>query len=99
VDVRPGAEGWTDLAHALDLRAGLLVGEATIRGAIERRETRGAHNRADHPDVDPALRVNFHASLDDGALVMWDEPVPAMTGDLREWAERPVELSGNRLLE
>src|ERR671914_422224 len=24
VDVRPGAEGWTDLAHAVDLRAGLV---------------------------------------------------------------------------
>ena len=53
VDVRPGAEGWTDLAHALDLRAGLAVAEATLRGAIERREARGAHNRTDYPDLDP----------------------------------------------
>ena len=33
VDVRPSAEGWPDLAQALDLRAGLLVAEATLRGA------------------------------------------------------------------
>src|SRR5918999_947484 len=55
VDVRPGAEGWTDLAHALDLRAGLVVAEATVRGAIERRETRGAHIRSDYPELDPQL--------------------------------------------
>src|ERR687895_467654 len=36
VDVRPGAEGWADLANALDLRAGITVAEATLRCAIER---------------------------------------------------------------
>src|ERR671915_483258 len=53
VDVRPGAEGWADLAHALDLRAGLLAAEGTLRCAIERRETRGAHVRSDFPQLDP----------------------------------------------
>src|SRR5918999_38498 len=60
VDVRPGAEGWTDLAHAVDLRAGLVAAEATLRSAIERRETRGAQIRADYPDLDPTLQVNIH---------------------------------------
>ncbi|WP_407941217.1 hypothetical protein [Nonomuraea cypriaca] len=27
--------------------------------ALERRETRGCHNRSDYPDLDPALRVNL----------------------------------------
>ena len=49
IDVRPTAEGWTDLAQALDLRAGLTAAEATLRCAIERRETRGAQIRADFP--------------------------------------------------
>ena len=44
VDVQPGSEGWTDLAHALDLRAGLLAAEATLRSA--HRATRDAR-RAD----------------------------------------------------
>ena len=33
VDVRPSAEGWSDLAQLIDLQAGLLVAEATMRGA------------------------------------------------------------------
>ncbi len=35
VDVRPSAEGWGDLTHLLDLRAGLLAAEATLRGSAE----------------------------------------------------------------
>lgn len=55
VDIRPSAEGYQDLALALDLRSSLLAAEATIRSAIERRESRGAHQRSDYPELDPAL--------------------------------------------
>jgi succinate dehydrogenase / fumarate reductase flavoprotein subunit len=96
VDVRPGAEGWTDLAHALDLRAGLDAAEATLRSAIERRETRGAQIRTDFPELDPALQVNVHV---DARMSPWTEPVPAVPAELREWAERPVEVTAERLLE
>ncbi len=53
VDVRPDSEGYGDLAHVLDLRASLVTAEASVLGAIERRESRGAHQRSDHPDLDP----------------------------------------------
>jgi succinate dehydrogenase / fumarate reductase flavoprotein subunit len=96
VDVRPGAEGWTDLAQALELRAGLAVADATLRCAIERRETRGAQIRADFPDLDPALQVNFYV---DARMEPWSEPVPPVPPELREWTERPVELGAGRLLE
>jgi succinate dehydrogenase / fumarate reductase flavoprotein subunit len=84
VDVRPGAEGWSDLAHVLDLRGGLLTAEATIRGAIERAETRGAHNRADHAELDPALQVNFYTRLEDGRIEIRSEPVPEASAELDE---------------
>jgi succinate dehydrogenase / fumarate reductase flavoprotein subunit len=96
VDVRPGAEGWTDLAHALDLRSGLTVAEATVRGALARRESRGAHVRADFPDLDPALQLNFYV---DARLEPWSEPIPPVPVELHEWLERPVEVSAERLLE
>jgi succinate dehydrogenase / fumarate reductase flavoprotein subunit len=84
VDVRPGAEGWTDLALALDLRGGLLAAEATVRGAAVRRETRGAHNRSDYPSLDASLEVNFYARLVDGAMTIRSAPVPAPSDELRE---------------
>jgi succinate dehydrogenase / fumarate reductase flavoprotein subunit len=96
VDVRPGAEGWTDLALALDLRAGLVVGEATLRGAIERRESRGAQIRSDFPELDPALQVNFYI---DARMDPWNEPVPQVPDALHAWMEQPVGVGAERLLE
>jgi succinate dehydrogenase / fumarate reductase, flavoprotein subunit len=96
VDVRPGAEGWTDLAHALDLRAGLVAAEATVRGAIVRRETRGAHNRSDYPELDPALQRNFYV---DARMEPGSEPVPPVPEELRAWTVKAVERGAERMLE
>jgi succinate dehydrogenase / fumarate reductase flavoprotein subunit len=68
VDVSPTAEDHADLAHLLDLQASLLVAEATILGAIARRETRGCHNRSDYPDLDETLTKTFEVSMDDREL-------------------------------
>ena len=37
----------------------MLAARATIEAALERRETRGAHNRSDFPALDDSLRVNL----------------------------------------
>lgn len=45
--------------HAFDLKSAALAARAPLESAIERRETRGCHNRGDHPNLDPSLRVNL----------------------------------------
>lgn len=59
VGVHPDIAGFHDLAHAFDLLSAAMAARATIEAAIERRETRGCHNRSDYPDTDPALQVNL----------------------------------------
>jgi succinate dehydrogenase / fumarate reductase flavoprotein subunit len=59
VGVHPDLAGFQDLAHAFDLRSSLVAARATVEAAIERRETRGCHNRSDFPEPDPALQVNL----------------------------------------
>jgi succinate dehydrogenase / fumarate reductase flavoprotein subunit len=59
VGVHPDLAGFQDLAHAFDLRSSLVAARATVEAAIERRETRGCHNRADFPELDDSLRVNM----------------------------------------
>jgi succinate dehydrogenase / fumarate reductase, flavoprotein subunit len=102
VDVHPSAEGYGDLAHVLDLRASLRVAEATIRAALERRESRGAHNRSDHPDADPDMKVNLVLGMDrDGRLSIEHRPVPPLRDELRSRVEEEVgemDVAG-RLLE
>lgn len=101
VDVRPSSEGFQDLAIALDLRSALISAEATVRSALERRESRGAHQRSDYPELDPALEVNFITELNaDGTLRTTAEPVHPMPDELAEWVHptRTLEVAG-RLLE
>lgn len=64
VGVHPDVAGFQDLAHAFDLASSLLAARATVQCAIERRETRGCHNRSDYPELDPALQVNLVWSAD-----------------------------------
>jgi succinate dehydrogenase / fumarate reductase, flavoprotein subunit len=101
VDVRPTSEGYADLAHALDLRASLVSAEASLLGAVERRESRGAHNRSDHPELDPRLRKNFVITRnDEGNLAVSSQPVDEVPGDLKEWVRDDGEVDiASRLLE
>jgi succinate dehydrogenase / fumarate reductase, flavoprotein subunit len=59
IGVHPDLAGFQDLAHAFDLRSSALAARATLEAALERRETRGCHNRSDHPDLDESMRVNL----------------------------------------
>ena len=101
VDVRPTSEGFGDLAYALDLRGSLVVAEATILGAIERRETRGAHNRSDYPEIDPSLKLNFLVRKDDsGNLAVAREQVQVVPEYLEGWAKSAEEYqAAGRLVE
>ena len=100
-DVRPTSEGFNDLAYALDLRGSLVVAEATILGAMERKETRGAHNRSDYPDLDPNLKVNFiTAKSGDDELTVSREQVQVVPEYLQEWARSDEEYQvAGRLVE
>lgn len=59
IAVHPDIAGFADLAHAFDLKSGILAAGATLEAALERRETRGCHNRSDFPNPDQSLQVNL----------------------------------------
>ncbi|WP_319452815.1 MULTISPECIES: L-aspartate oxidase [unclassified Mycobacterium] len=59
VGVHPDIAGFYDLAHAFDLKASVIAARATLEAALERRETRGCHNRSDYPQLDERLQVNL----------------------------------------
>ncbi len=101
VDVRPTSEGYADLAHALDLRASLVAAEATLLGAVARRESRGAHQRRDFAELAPDLLVNFQSRLDaDGRLTIDARPVPLVPAQLKAWVDASEAPSvAGRLLE
>ncbi len=94
IGVHPDVAGFHDLAHAFDLKASVLAARATLRAALERRETRGCHNRSDFPDLDPELQVNLVWSLDDTVTKEAIAPIPEEIASLI----REVSAAG-KLLE
>jgi succinate dehydrogenase / fumarate reductase flavoprotein subunit len=69
---------------ALDLHPLLTVSEAVTRAALRRRESRGAHFRADYPAKDEALgRERFVVKRDaDGGMAVTSIPVPPLPPEL-----------------
>jgi len=96
IEVRPDIAGYADLAHAFDLRGSLLAARATLECALERRETRGAHNRSDFPDLDPRLQLNLDWTKD-GAVAR--EPIAPPSAAVAALAVGPELEATGRLLE
>jgi succinate dehydrogenase / fumarate reductase flavoprotein subunit len=97
MEVRPDLAGYADLAHAFDLHGSLLAARATLDCALARRETRGAHNRADFPGQDPSFEANLVWSVD-GTIAL--APVGAPSPEVGTLARGGSELElASRLLE
>lgn len=90
VTAHPDIAGFDDLAHAYDLMGSLLAARATLECAIERRETRGCHNRADFPHQDPALKGNFVWTPAGGVSF---EPLPDAPESFRVLAQEGMDDS------
>ncbi|PPG02287.1 succinate dehydrogenase [Pseudoclavibacter sp. RFBI5] len=82
VGIHPDIAGFQDLAHAFDLKSSALAARATLEAALERRETRGCHNRSDFPELDPDMQVNLVWSPGGGITREEIPPVPAEIAEL-----------------
>jgi succinate dehydrogenase / fumarate reductase, flavoprotein subunit len=74
---------------ALDLGNLLTVSEAIARAALERKESRGGHFRADYPEKDPA-GATFNIVIRkgaDGQMRLAREPVREMPAELKKIIE------------
>jgi succinate dehydrogenase / fumarate reductase flavoprotein subunit len=90
VGVHPDIAGYADLAHAFDLKASALAARATMEAALERRESRGCHNRSDFPDIDESLRVNLVWS---GPGKISKESIPPIPAEIQALM-RTVDTTG-----
>ncbi len=90
IGVHPDIAGFDDLAHAYDLYGSLLAARATLECALERRETRGCHNRSDFPEQSDELRGNFIWSPVDGVTF---EPAAEAPDSFRDLANEAIDTS------
>ncbi len=99
VDVRPSSEGYQDLGVALDLRGSIIAAEATLRSAVERCESRGAHQRSDYPKMHGSGQNTRVTPTVDGGMQVRSVPVPKNTHGLPDWGAGEELLVTGRLLE
>jgi succinate dehydrogenase / fumarate reductase flavoprotein subunit len=100
IDVQPSPGGWVDLARACAVRAALPCCEATLRGALAREESRGAHRRSDHPEEAPSPYNLVVAERGRGTLGIEARAPRRVPDELRPLlAEPPAEAAAGKLLE
>ena len=64
LDVRIDKYNCEDLILSFNLQSSLISAKATIISALEREESRGAHQRSDFPNLDSSFRFNCLVSMD-----------------------------------
>jgi len=73
---------------ALDLHSLLTFSEAATLAALERKESRGGHTRDDYPSSDTKFaKVNVIVRRKGGEMVLAQEPLPEMPGELKALLE------------
>ena len=69
VDVRIDEYSCEDLVLILDLQSSLMSAEATIISALERNESRGAHQRSDFPEINSSYEFNILVKLNKNKIL------------------------------
>ena len=69
----------------------MLAARATLDAALERRETRGCHNRSDYPELDESLQVNMVWS---GPGSVERESIPPIPEELRRLMRDDITTEG-----
>ena len=65
IDIRIDRYNCEDLALIFDLQSSLLSAKATFISAIQREESRGAHQRSDYQKIEPKCQFNCLVSMDE----------------------------------
>jgi succinate dehydrogenase / fumarate reductase flavoprotein subunit len=76
----PGSRAYNPGWHTVfDVESLILLGEAVIRGALARKESRGAQWRTDYPDELPEMgALNFVQTWSEGTVAVQAAAVPEM---------------------
>ena len=102
IDVRIVENNCQDLVNVFDLQSSLLSAEATIISALERNESRGAHQRSDFKDCISTCEFNCCVNMEDqNKMQIFRLPLKKLNEELKILVDKATreEDIGNKLLE
>ena len=70
IDVRSEFNNQNDLVNKLDLHSSLVTARVTILSALERKESRGAHQRSDYKKTQKAFKFNIDVLMKDNKYII-----------------------------
>jgi succinate dehydrogenase / fumarate reductase flavoprotein subunit len=93
LDVRPDSEGYQDLMLAFDLEASIASSEATLKSALNREESRGAHQREDFKELSEDENVNIRVELDDhNKIKLSKDKTPQLEKKLKNLINKTADI-------
>ncbi len=93
LDVRPDSEGYQDLMLAFDLEASIISSEATLLSALNREESRGAHQREDYKDLNKDQALNIRIELEeDSKIKLSKDKAPVLRKELKNLINKTEEI-------
>jgi len=92
IDVRIDEYNCEDLVLIFDLQSSLISAKATIISALERTESRGAHQRSDFPEITPNCEFNCVVSMDEHSNLKTSKiPLKSLKDNLRKLIENSIK--------
>ena len=101
IDVRIEDNNYQDLINTFDLKASILTAKSTIISAIERKESRGAHQRDDYKKINSDENINYTIKMKGDLLKVAKIPLIPLDKELNDLIYNTTEIKNlhGRLLE
>ena len=84
VDIRIEDNNYQDLVNSFDLDASIMTAEASILSSLKRKESRGAHQRSDYPEINQNENFNYVIEIKNGELDVLPQKVNALSDDQKK---------------
>ena len=92
---------YDDLINLFELKSSVISSKVTLLSAIERKESRGAHQRSDYPKLSSSKNFNIFTKLMKNKISIYKKESPEIDNNLKNiiMKTNKIENLKNRLLE
>ena len=101
IDIRLGHNNQSDLINKLDFDSSLVTAKVTILSALEREESRGAHQRKDFKKTEKEFKFNINISMKNNEFIIKKSSTKKLNTEIISHLEKTkkTEEGSKKLLE